>query len=520
MGSLSKTTGGRELPSRFVAGVPWRLPDVSAAYVVLFVSLTAGALLRAWLALTDDGIYWPDEVYQSFEPAHWLVYGYGLIPWEFVDGMRNWTFSAFVAVWLKLSQLAGIDDPRFYITLVKLVFSAISVACAGGAYLLARAYGAATLSAATGAALYALWAPFLYFGPRAMSESAAALPVVLGFALALHPDASRGRTVAGASLLGLAVLLRLHAGVFAVALVAILLARGRVGRSLDALGALAVFALLFGFIDHLTWAHAPGARFDGWFHSALTYLRFNLIEGKASGWGTSPWSYYLTTLWRAAPAVMLLVVGLSLMALPRAAGLWVTTVFSSPARGCASQGAALCRAGDPAAVRAGRDRAGRVRATSSPTRADRCAPRGRRVVGRDLSSADVRGRGPVSRPGGRQRVGRLGANQPAPDGRARAARTVRRAGRCRGLGLDRRLHLPASPRAAVQSRPGAHQHRMDKSHHCASRRRPPGQGGRCRGSVRFDRAGSPTLCRAAGLPVEALTELQRFIGEHPCDRLG
>jgi hypothetical protein len=159
-----------------------------------------------------------------------------------------------------------------------------------------------------------------------MSESAAALPVVLGLALSLRPDAGRWQTVAGASLVGLAVLLRLQAGVFAIALVAILLARRDLGRSFDAVCALALFALLFGFIDHLTWARAPGAQFDGWFHSAVTYLRFNLIEGKAGNWGTSPWSYYLTTLWQAAPAAMLLAVGLSLMALPRAPGLWVTTV--------------------------------------------------------------------------------------------------------------------------------------------------------------------------------------------------
>ena len=40
--------------------------------------------------LTDDGIYWPDEIHQSLEPAHRLVFGYGLIAWEFSDGARNW----------------------------------------------------------------------------------------------------------------------------------------------------------------------------------------------------------------------------------------------------------------------------------------------------------------------------------------------------------------------------------------------------------------------------------------------
>ena len=295
--------------------------------IILAVSLLAGGAIRIWLALHDDGVYWPDEVYQSLEPAHWLVYGYGLLPWEFVDGMRNWAFPGLVAALLKSCQMAGIDDPRTYISVVKLVFSAISLACAAGTYMLARAYAAGRNEAAAGAALCALLAPFIYFAPRAMSESASALPVVLGFALALSPAAGRARTIAGASLVGLSVLFRLQAGVFAVALLLILLARRQTGRAIEALGTLVVFAVLFGWIDHLAWSGVPGTRLDGWFHSAFTYLQFNLIEGNAANWGTSPWSYYFTALWNAAPFAMLLAAGLAILAWRPAAGLLATTAI-------------------------------------------------------------------------------------------------------------------------------------------------------------------------------------------------
>lgn len=289
------------------------------------MGLAAGAVLRVWLALNDDGIYWPDEVYQSLEPAHWLVFGYGLLPWEFIDGMRNWAFPGFVAGLLALCRVVGIDDPRLYLTVVRLVFCAVSLGCAAGAYLLARAYSAGRTEAAAGAALCALLAPFLYFAPRAMSESAAALPVVLGFALALSPAAGRNRTVSGAALVGLSVLFRLQAAVFALALVVILLARRQWRRAGEALATLAVFAILFGWIDHLAWSSVPDTRFDGWFHSAFTYLQFNLIEGNAANWGTSPWHYYFTTLWSAAPLAMVLVAGLSVAAWRRASGLLLTT---------------------------------------------------------------------------------------------------------------------------------------------------------------------------------------------------
>lgn len=60
---------------------PWK--------ALLAVALVSGAAVRLWLALTDHGIYWPDEVYQSVEPAHRMAFGYSMVAWEFVVGARN-----------------------------------------------------------------------------------------------------------------------------------------------------------------------------------------------------------------------------------------------------------------------------------------------------------------------------------------------------------------------------------------------------------------------------------------------
>src|SRR6218665_3219903 len=81
----------------------------------------------------------------------------------------------------------------------------VGAATAWGSWRLARAYGASALAATAGASLFALGAVPLYFAPRALSENASALPVVLGLALALAPGASRRAVLGGASLLGLAV---------------------------------------------------------------------------------------------------------------------------------------------------------------------------------------------------------------------------------------------------------------------------------------------------------------------------
>src|SRR5262245_50197628 len=138
---------------------------------LLIAILAAGAWLRVWFALTDDGIDWPDEIYQSLEPAHRLVFGYGILPWEYVEGARTWLLPGIRAGIFKLAGVIGLTDPAGYLRTVRLVFVAIGVATAWGSYRLARVHGADPLPAAFGAAFFSLAAPAVYFAPRAMSET-------------------------------------------------------------------------------------------------------------------------------------------------------------------------------------------------------------------------------------------------------------------------------------------------------------------------------------------------------------
>src|SRR5205823_12075171 len=134
----------------------------------------------------------------------------------------NWTFPAICAAFLKLATLLGLATPVAYLAFVRSIFSLLGAATALAAYWLARRFGAATLPAAGGAALFALAAPAIYFAPRALGETASALPVVLGLALAAPPRARRSALLVGTSLLGLAVLLRLQNGLFCAGLLAVL----------------------------------------------------------------------------------------------------------------------------------------------------------------------------------------------------------------------------------------------------------------------------------------------------------
>ncbi|MFZ5442041.1 MAG: hypothetical protein ACOZQL_18690 [Myxococcota bacterium] len=285
---------------------PGWLPRSTPARVVLYGALALSAVLKARIVFTDEGINWPDELYQSFEPAHRLVYGYALMPWEFLDGARTWFVPSFVAGWMFLCKLLGADSPATYVHVVKLVFVAVSLAAALGTYRLARGFAARELEAAVASATWSLCALGLYFSHRAMSENLAAAFVVWGVALVLSDGATRRERLIGASLLGLATLARLQSALVCVVVAALaFFPRGRrdLRGGLEVLGTLAVWALVLGLWDAAAWHSVPSAKFGGLFHSAVVYYRFNIIENGAVAWGTSSWDYFFHYLYTTMPGV-------------------------------------------------------------------------------------------------------------------------------------------------------------------------------------------------------------------------
>src|SRR6186713_1946665 len=131
-------------------------PRSRAARLILWSALIAGLGCRVYVMFTDDGIYWPDEIHQSLEPAHRLVFGYGLIAWEFSEGARNWAFPGVIAGLMRATAALGGDRPHIYLPVIRLVFVAMSLGTALGIYRLARGWGASEEAAAAGAAVWAL----------------------------------------------------------------------------------------------------------------------------------------------------------------------------------------------------------------------------------------------------------------------------------------------------------------------------------------------------------------------------
>ena len=273
--------------------------------------LLLAAALRIGLAWTDQGVYWPDEIYQSLEQAHRLVFGYGIVPWEFAEGARSWLFPAlFAALWFAM-DLAGAVDAATFVIAAKLLMVAISVAGIYAAMRIAAHFGGAPAALLAGLLLLA-FPPLLLLGARALSEVASATLVTFAVLLALRAG-SRDLALAGV-LAALACFLRFQNGLIAIGLAALVLAQGRWSGLRPFLLGTTLTALLGGLLDWATWG-SP-------FHSLRAYLQYNLIDGQAAKYGEEGATYYARVAWTSTGPVLLAILAGWALALRRAAGVF------------------------------------------------------------------------------------------------------------------------------------------------------------------------------------------------------
>jgi hypothetical protein len=248
--------------------------------------VAAGVALRLAFAAASESIHHPDEVFQYLEQAHRLVFGYGLVPWEFRFGARSWLLPLVISAPLALSKLLRVDDPAVYTLLVEGLFGALS------AWLIVSAYrvGRNLVSEAAGrlAALFAcFWYELVYFAPRPLPDVVSTYFLVAALAYLTDPP---GRRRPG--LFGLCVAAGLVIRVQYLPLAGLLLLVAAATWSRRALvtssGAALGVVLLAGALDKLAWG--------GWFASYYNYHVFNLTHGISVLFGTQRPRMYVLQL--------------------------------------------------------------------------------------------------------------------------------------------------------------------------------------------------------------------------------
>ena len=277
----------------------WLLPILGVAFVV-----------RAVVALCGDFVLHPDEIMQYLEPAHRLVFGAGVIYWEFYYGARSWLVPGFVAGVLKACETVGLSEPVWYVAAVKLTFCGVSLAIPAAMYGFARRHFGET---AARAALIAgtLWYELAGFAHKPMTEFVATAAFLALLALSVRQRPLRVAAWVPALLAVIVAAVRpQYAPLALIVLGVIFLRTERKAWLVVAAGGLALAA---GVIDALAWS-------GGLFHSYITNLRFNLIVGEMRG-GESPVWQFLAWLVTASTGLVVLCLAGALVRLRRYAFL-------------------------------------------------------------------------------------------------------------------------------------------------------------------------------------------------------
>jgi phosphatidylinositol glycan class B len=275
-----------------------RLSADAIAGTAVFAVAFAARLLPVF---AFPGINHPDEVFQTLEQAHRLVFGTGLVPWEFVYGTRSWVLPGALAGLMMLTSPFG-DGPNCYMPIIGSALAALGAASALCAFLWGRRFFG-TAGGVIAGIFTAVWIDSVYFGPRALSDSVAAHVLVIGL-YANAPGQPKAITwrraaVAGA-LLSLAASLRVQL-LPAIALTGLwgMFTTLRYQR-LAFLGSGLSIGLLYGAVDGFTWSYP--------FEALWRNVAANLYYGVQTKYGVLPWYWYLSALlkyWTGLGAAML-----------------------------------------------------------------------------------------------------------------------------------------------------------------------------------------------------------------------
>jgi len=252
---------------------PWK-------YLLPVLALAFAA--RAAIALSGDFVLHPDEIMQYLEPAHRLVFGNGVIYWEYFYGARSWLVPWLVAGVLALCNAVGLGQPAWYVGGVKLVFCAVSLLVPAGMYWFGRRhFGDATARVALLAG--AFWYELAGFAHKPMTEFVATALLVGLLALCVRPGTDRRVVVwAVAAPAVLVPAIRMHYAPAALILLGLFFLRS--GSKIMIVLAVGAVVAAVGVFDAMSWN-------GGLFHSYVVNIGFNLVAGGLRAGESPPWQF-------------------------------------------------------------------------------------------------------------------------------------------------------------------------------------------------------------------------------------
>jgi hypothetical protein len=277
-------------------------PDRNLRHWLIGILLVAFAL-RLGIAIAFPTSDFPDEIFQTREQAHRLVYGYGTIPWEFREGIRSWVFPGLLSVIIRATAWLGAGSTGYTFG-INFVLCALSLTAVWVAFRWGYRDGGLPPAILAGTSC-AVWYGLVYYAPQALTEAIAAYMLLPGLYLGYFADTradaddrsafSPGtgeaglrspttRLILSGLFLGLSVAFRIQLAP-AVVVAAIWICRWNSRKWLALGGGLAFALLCFGFVDAFTWGYP--------FASYWNSITINVLHHKSNMYGKEPAGWYL-----------------------------------------------------------------------------------------------------------------------------------------------------------------------------------------------------------------------------------
>ncbi|MEO6114054.1 MAG: hypothetical protein ABIP07_06375, partial [Sphingomicrobium sp.] len=259
-----------------------------------FWGLFAVAVALRIAAFNAYSAHHPDETIQYLEQAHRIVFGYGVVPWEFRYFIRSWLIPLLLVPPMALGEALG-PGGTLYLILPRVMVAAINFAPVIAAWVIGARIS--RQHAIVAMAVTAIWVECVMFSVQTLSESMAVACFMTAAAL-LHTKARMRSIVAAGALMGIAGLMRFQFGP-AIAVYAALVA-GKDARLWKGMLAGGIPVVIGGGAIDVAMGLTP-------YEWVLTNYRMNIGEGRMREIGGISHSTYATDLiryWKAAAVVI------------------------------------------------------------------------------------------------------------------------------------------------------------------------------------------------------------------------
>ncbi len=268
-------------------------------YWIIILVWSIALVIRILSAIFSKGYIHADEQYQSIEIAYNEIFGFGKIPWEFIDGARSWVYPYIVIGIFKLMIYFGASTIETYLIGVRLFSGFVSMISVIVAYFFGKKlYNKSVGIIASG--FIAIWFDFVFWSVRTMTDSLAMNFFFLAAYLVYcciqkveeNPNNQKKKfftkqtaqsLFAGISV-GLAFMFKFPVAAIGVPLFIWIIVAKKWKELAFFIGSAIIMVIFQGLIDIATWG--------SFLHSAITFVDYNIISGGAAIHGVDPFGSY------------------------------------------------------------------------------------------------------------------------------------------------------------------------------------------------------------------------------------